>query len=183
MSAGELDAGAGWDARLRAAGLRSTAQRRAVLGALTVLRHATVDQLAAHVQQSLPDVSLSTVYRTLEVLEEAGLVTHTHLHHGSPTYHTVDEQPHVHLVCSRCHAVLEADLEVVLPVVRALRHAEGFTVDLTHLALHGVCAACAGAPGGKQHETQQHEPHAHGLHIHASGHLLEGSDAAPRTLS
>ena len=67
--------------------------------------HATVDELAAEVQRTMPDVSLSTIYRTLEALDEAGLVTHAHLHHGSPTYHSVDEEPHVHLVCTalRCH--------------------------------------------------------------------------------
>ena len=63
-----------WDARLRAAGLRCTAQRRAVLQALHELRHATVDELAAHLDASACDVNLSTVYRTLETLDEVGLV-------------------------------------------------------------------------------------------------------------
>ena len=78
------DARPDWDARLRSVGLRSTAQRRAVLQALFEARHATVDELAAEVQRTMPDVSLSTIYRTLEALDEAGLVTHAHLHHGSP---------------------------------------------------------------------------------------------------
>ena len=101
-----------WDARLRSAGLRSTAQRRAVLQALFEARHATVDELAAEVQRTMPDISLSTIYRTLEALDEAGLVTHAHLHHGSPTYHSVDEEPHVHLVCTGCGAIGQQPISV-----------------------------------------------------------------------
>ncbi len=183
VDTGAMDAGAdpAWDSRLRAAGLRSTAQRRAVLGALTELRHATVDQLADRVQQTLPDVSLSTVYRTLEVLDEAGLVTHTHLHHGSPTFHSVDEQPHVHLVCSRCQTVLEADLDVMLPVVQALRQAEGFTVDLAHLALHGLCAGCAGEPGPEgAAEAHPHDHDSdHASHNHADSHHPDAHTQTP----
>ncbi|MCU0300306.1 MAG: transcriptional repressor [Candidatus Nanopelagicales bacterium] len=132
-------------ARLRAAGLRSTGQRRAVLEALSRLGHATVDELAAEVQASMPEVSLSTVYRTLEALDAVGLVTHTHLHHGAPTYHSVDDEPHLHLVCQACGAVASESVEVALDLATAVRRASGFRVDLTHLALHGRCASCAPA--------------------------------------
>ena len=144
------DADTRWDERLRAVGLRSTNQRRAVLQALHDLRHATVDELAAHVQQANPDLSLSTVYRTLEALDEVGLVTHAHLHHGSPTYHTVDEDPHIHLVCSRCGNVQQESVEVALPLVATVLETAGFSIDVAHLALHGRCARCAEAGSGSQ---------------------------------
>lgn len=143
MTQGERD----WDARLRAAGLRSTAQRRAVLQALAELSHATVDELAAHLHGDAPDINLSTIYRTLEALDEVGLVTHAHLSHGGPTYHAVDEEPHIHLVCSRCGRVQQVGVEVARPLADALARQEGFDVDLTHLALHGRCADCAQAGG------------------------------------
>jgi Fur family ferric uptake transcriptional regulator len=134
-------------ARLRAAGLRATEQRRAVLDALGELGHASVDQLAVSVQRTLPEVSLSTVYRTLEALEAVGLVTHTHLHHGAPTYHSVDEEPHLHLVCEACGAVDQQGVAVALEMAEAVHRTTGFRVDLTHLALHGRCAGCApGSP-------------------------------------
>ena len=142
MSAAAVD----WDARLRAAGLRSTSQRRAVLGALDELGHATVDELAAHVQRELPDLSLSTVYRTVEALDEVGLVTHAHLHHGTPTYHRVDDDPHVHLVCRRCAAVESLPASIAAELVGSVRETSGFAVDVTHLALHGVCGRCLAAP-------------------------------------
>ena len=136
---------ADWDTRLRAAGLRSTGQRRAVLAAIDELGHATVDELAAHVQRELPDLSLSTVYRTVETLDDAGLVTHAHLHHGTPTYHRVDDDPHVHLVCRRCKRVESQPATVAAGLVRAVREASRFEVDVTHLALHGLCATCLAA--------------------------------------
>lgn len=136
-----------FDAQLRAVGLRSTVQRRAVLAGLHELGHATVDDLAAHVQRHHPDVSLSTIYRTVEALDEAGLVTHAHLHHGSPTYHSVDEAAHVHLVCTGCGDVDQQPAVVAEPMAAALRAATGFVVEVTHLAVHGLCAACAEQPG------------------------------------
>jgi Fur family ferric uptake transcriptional regulator len=150
-----------WDARLRASGLRSTSQRRAVLEAIASLRHATVDELTAHVQQGNPQVSLSTVYRTLEVLGEVGLVTHAHLHHGAPTYHVVDEEPHLHLVCTGCGSVHAESVEIAHHLADAARASTGFQLDVGHLVLHGRCAVCAsparpaaespeggGSPGG-----------------------------------
>lgn len=129
-------------ARLRAAGLRSTLQRRAVVAALDRLRHATVDELAAEVQREHPEVSLSTVYRAVEALEEVGLVTHAHLGHGSPTYHAVDEEPHIHLVCRGCGRIQQEPLWVALDLAHAVRDSCGFRADLSHLAVHGWCDRC-----------------------------------------
>ncbi len=143
-----------WDARLRAAGLRSTEARRAVLQALFEARHATVDELAVAVQVTRPEVNLSTIYRTLESLDEAGLVSHAHLHHGSPTYHSVDEEPHVHLVCAQCGAVEQQPVTVARGMAEQLEEATGFVVDLAHLAVHGQCAACQGSPGAHSALTQ-----------------------------
>jgi len=134
-----------WDARLRAVGLRSTIQRRTVLEALFEARHATVDQLAIAVQRTLPDVSLSTIYRTLEALDESGLVTHAHLQHGAPTYHSIDADPHVHLVCRECGRIDEAPPGAGEVLAEQLRLSVGFVVDLAHLAVHGRCAGCAQA--------------------------------------
>lgn len=133
-----------WDTRLRAAGLRSTAQRRAVLQALHELRHATVDELAAHLDAGSCDINLSTVYRTLETLDEVGLVTHAHLSHGGPTYHTVDDEPHIHLVCQQCGAVDQLPRTLVDPVAAEVLARAAFAVDLSHLVLHGRCATCGG---------------------------------------
>ena len=76
-----------WDEQLRARGYRVTPQRQLVLEAVARLDHATPEEIGAQVQQTARGVNISTIYRTLELLEQIGMVTHTHLGHGAPIYH------------------------------------------------------------------------------------------------
>ena len=94
---------------LRAKGYRLTPQRQLVLQAVTELGHATPDDVHAWVAERDLAVNLSTVYRTLELLENLGFVTHTHLSHGAPTYHPASDHQHAHLVCHDCGRVQELD--------------------------------------------------------------------------
>ena len=128
--------------RLRQQGLRLTPQRQLILRAVEELRHATPDEVLAHVRSQVSSVNASTVYRTLEVLEELGLVRHTHLSDRAPTYHSTVEHEHVHVVCRRCRTVTSYDPSLVAPVVAALAD-DGFTADVGHLAIFGVCRECA----------------------------------------
>jgi Fur family transcriptional regulator, ferric uptake regulator len=127
---------------LRARGLRLTAPRQLVLEAVHTLGHATPEQVHAAVREVAAGVNITTVYRTLELLEELGLVTHTHLSHGSPTYHTAGNQQHVHLVCRSCGAVDEVEPGMLTALARTLEEQRGFLVDIGHVALFGVCRAC-----------------------------------------
>jgi Fur family ferric uptake transcriptional regulator len=129
-------------ARLRQQGLRLTPQRELILRAVEELRHATPDEVLAHVRGQVSSVNASTVYRTLEVLEELGLVRHTHLSDRAPTYHSTATPEHVHLVCRACGAVLEATVDQMEPLRRALEEHHGFTADLGHLTVFGACAGC-----------------------------------------
>src|SRR6516225_61807 len=88
-----------WDDTLRASGYRVTPQRQLVLEAVTRLEHATPEEIYAEVKQTAVGVNVSTVYRTLELLEQIGLVTHTHLGHGAHRYHLAADAQHIHLVC------------------------------------------------------------------------------------
>jgi Fur family transcriptional regulator, ferric uptake regulator len=128
---------------LRSRGLRLTAQRQLVLEAVYALGHATPDQVHAAVSRTAAGVNITTVYRTLELLEELGLVTHAHLSHGSPTYHAAGEDQHVHLVCRDCGAVDEVAPAVLDGLVGTLESSRGFRVDIGHVALFGLCAGCA----------------------------------------
>lgn len=127
---------------LRKRGLRLTAQRQLVLEAVHGLGHATPEQVHQAVTEVAAGVNITTVYRTLELLEKLGLVTHTHLSHGSPTYHRVGEQQHVHLVCRSCGSVDEVDPGTLGPLSRTLARERGFQVDIGHVALFGTCASC-----------------------------------------
>lgn len=130
--------------RLRAKGYRMTPARQLVLSAVCGLEHATPDAICAEVQRTASSVNLSTVYRTLELLEELGLVTHTHLGHGAPIYHAAAEQQHLHLVCRVCGRVSEAPPALADPLVEKLRIEQGFEIDVAHFAIFGRCADCLG---------------------------------------
>lgn len=130
-------------ATLRAKGYRITPQRQLVLDAVTVLEHGTPDEICAQVQRTATGVNLSTVYRTLELLEELGLVTHTHLGHGAPTYHAAGDIDHLHLVCRDCGAVIETDTKLADTLVRRLAERHGFETDVAHFAVYGRCKECA----------------------------------------
>ena len=129
---------------LRARGLRLTAQRQMVLDAVRALGHATPEQIHAKIRRSAAGVNITTVYRTLELLEDLGLVTHTHLSHGAPTYHLAGEELPVHLVCHKCGSVDEAPRELMEPLAQKLEEERGFLVDIGHVALFGLCARCGG---------------------------------------
>ncbi len=141
------------DTVLRSRGLRATPQRRFVLDALEQLGHATPDQVWEQVRTASAPMSPSTVYRALELLEELDVVTHTHLGHGPPSYSLATHADHIHLVCHRCGAVQDADLRRAQQLADELVARCGFVADVGHLALDGVCTACAAssspAPGTK----------------------------------
>ena len=138
----DTELGAGWKARLRSRGYRLTPQRQLVLEAVGALGHATPEDVATEVRRTAEGVNISTVYRTLELLEELGLVQHTHLGHGAPTYSVATADDHVHLVCRGCGTVQEADAELLAEPVRRLAEDRGFVLDVGHIALFGTCADC-----------------------------------------
>ena len=140
----------GWDEQLRARGYRVTPQRQLVLEAVARLDHATPEEIGAQVQQTARGVNISTIYRTLELLEQIGMVTHTHLHHGAPTYHLATDADHVHLVCRDCGRVTEIGPDAIRPLITALDERHGFETDVGHLTVFGRCRL----PGRRHHMSE-----------------------------
>ena len=130
-------------ATLRAKGYRLTPQRQLVLDAVVGLGHGTPEQICTEVQRLAPGVNLSTVYRTLELLEELGLATHAHLGHGAPTWHAATDDEHLHLVCRDCGAVTETDVSIADDLVVRLADQHGFVTDVAHFAVYGRCKGCS----------------------------------------
>ncbi|HET7071642.1 MAG TPA: Fur family transcriptional regulator [Nocardioides sp.] len=131
-----------WRVRLREKGYRLTPQRELILQAVERLGHATPDEVLAEVRTHSTAVNASTVYRTLEVLEELGLVRHAHLSDRAPTYHSTSEHEHFHLVCRNCHRVISVDPDVLTPVSDRLAAEHDFVVDVGHLTVFGRCGNC-----------------------------------------
>src|SRR3954453_12470042 len=131
--------------RLRARGLRLTAQRTQVLAAVSALGQARPETIGARRREeagaggAAPDAS--TVYRNLEVLERLGLVWHTHLGKGAPVYHAA-EHPHLHVVCQSCGEISSVPSDLLDSAAERLAADLGFRIDVGHVALSGTCRAC-----------------------------------------
>lgn len=132
----------GWRAELRARGYRLTPQRELILDAVDELGHATPDEVLTHVQARVSSLNASTVYRTLEVLEELGVVRHAHLSDRAPTYHSTTDHEHFHLKCRNCGRVISVAPEEAAPLTGRLARDHGFVVDVGHLTVFGHCQEC-----------------------------------------
>ena len=128
---------------LRLAGRRLTPQRRLILRVLEESDgHLSADALYDRVKARDPDVSLATVYRTLAVLREIGLVEEYRLGEDHGHYEAVHKEPHYHFACLRCGKVIEFDTPLVSQIGQDLCKQEGAYVTSTYLHVSGYCAQC-----------------------------------------
>jgi Fur family transcriptional regulator, ferric uptake regulator len=132
---------------LRKRGLRMTPQRRAIVAEIMRTRgHISPTALARKVQGGMPGVNPSTIYRTLSLLEEVGVLSHAHLE-GGAEYHRAEDAGHVHLTCSNCGAEDDLSLSEARALSRLIERHRGFRPDLTHFAIGGLCADCSRLAG------------------------------------
>jgi Fur family ferric uptake transcriptional regulator len=132
--------------RLRERGLRWTPQRRTLIEVLSRTDgHVTGSELIDRCRDLDPTTIPSTVYRTLDVLEELGLVSHSHSADGREEFHVMPSDVHGHLHCIGCGETWEIDAEEAASLVGAVAAARRFRVDLSHLSIAGRCATCAAA--------------------------------------
>jgi len=127
---------------LRQRGLRMTPQRRVIVAEIMRTQgHISPTALARKVQGEMPGVNTSTIYRTLALLEEAGVLAHAHLE-GGAEYHRAEDAGHVHLSCSRCGTEDDLSLDEAAALQHLIEQHHGFRPDLTHFAISGLCADC-----------------------------------------
>ena len=122
--------------QLDARGYRLTPQRQLILEALFACanqppgttaasteqtRHVTAEEIHAYIKGRFPQINLSTVHRTLELLEELGLVTHAHFADHIARYHPVDLGQHHHLLCRNCGGIWEMEDEIIHPLNQLLQ--------------------------------------------------------------
>ena len=128
---------------LRRAGMRWTPQRRLLLEELERTDgHVTGSELVDRLRAVDPETTPSTVYRTLRVLEDIGVVEHAHGPDGREEFHVRPAESHGHLHCSSCGESWEISAGQAAEAVRSLQDRLGFLVDLSHLSVGGTCGAC-----------------------------------------
>ena len=131
---------------LRARGMRWTPQRRTLIDVLAGADgHLTGAELVERCREVDSTTTPSTVYRTLDVLEELGLIRHGHGADGREEFHVLPTTNHGHLHCASCGSAWELEAAEAVALVRALRRGRGFEVDLSHVTVGCRCAACARA--------------------------------------
>jgi Fur family ferric uptake transcriptional regulator len=134
--------------RLRARGLRWTPQRRVLVEVLSRTNgHVTGVELIEACRKVDPDTIPSTVYRTLDVLEELGVLSHSHGADGREEFHVLPATEHGHLYCRSCGGQWELDNDdrSVVVAVEAFDAERGFKIDVSHITLIGSCASCQAA--------------------------------------
>lgn len=131
---------------LRSEGLRVTRSRRAVCEVLAVAHreHLTASDVQAKASAELgTDLDRSTVYRTLEALESAGVIRHGHFGQGPTVYHLAEEERHQHLICRSCGRTVSIPESDLLDLTKEIATRTGFITDVEHFALSGLCGDCA----------------------------------------
>ena len=124
-------------------GYRMTPQRMMILDAIQDSdHHISAEEIHAQVVTKYPNVNISTVYRTLELLKKLELVTETDLGGGRFRYHPADKGHHHHLVCQECGANIDLEESELYPLKETLLQKYKFIADLHHLAIMGRCIKC-----------------------------------------
>jgi Fe2+ or Zn2+ uptake regulation protein len=128
---------------LRKRGYRLTPQRFMIMSVIQEAnQHLSVEEIAERVQERNPYVSLSTVYRTLELLRELGLVRENRLPGEQPRYEIAEGTAHHHLVCRSCRTIIHLDEHLLGNLPEKLQeehHFYGLTLDLV---ASGYCNTC-----------------------------------------
>lgn len=120
-----------------------TIQRRVVFEVLLASNdHPTVEDLFQRVRQHVPGISQATVYRVLELLEDAGFANRIH-HSGSASRYDADTLRHVHLLCLKCRRVVDAAGPEVMPPLPDER-TNGFEIHACYVVYEGLCPDCRG---------------------------------------
>lgn len=146
-----VDAGADavWEdvrERLHARGLRWTPQRRTLVDVLSRADgHVTGSELVERCRELDPTTTPSTVYRTLDVLEELGYVSHHHGVDGREEFHVLPTEAHGHLHCRACGASWQMTPDEAGAIATMLLAGRKFALDPSHVTISGRCATCTAA--------------------------------------
>ena len=128
---------------IHAAGHRVTPQRLLILAAVCEIGgHTSLGEIYACVHQSDPTIDRSTLYRTLKLFVDLGLVVSADTGDGETYYEIAKPHPHHHLVCRRCGKEQEIEHTLMQRMFDQISQEYGFQPATDHLVLFGLCAEC-----------------------------------------
>ncbi|MDO5036848.1 MAG: Fur family transcriptional regulator [Tissierellia bacterium] len=150
---------------LQAKGYKFTRQRQEIYDIFLENRdcHMTTEEVFLQTKKKGLDIGIATVYRTVQLLEEMGLITAITFKDGLVRYEIRDEEEthtHHHVVCNECNKVLEVDLDLLNPLEELIEKNTGFHILDHNLKFYGYCNDCYQKVKGADHETK----------LQASGH-------------
>ena len=142
-----------WQGRFRGAGFRVTAPRQAILDTLSkTQRHLSAEEIYMAVHKTYPAVGLATVYRTLEILVQMGLVFKFDFGDGRARYELSigpkGVRHHHHLVCTGCGRVIDYtdfiddEIELFQQTEKGLSKKYNFKITNHLMQFYGLCAEC-----------------------------------------
>ena len=128
---------------LKEHGYRMTPQRLLILQILHSSQgHISAEEIYENMKRVYPTANISTVYRTLELLEKLGLVTKTDLGDGILRFHHIEKGKHHHLICKKCGKIEEIGDEEIDILRKSLKEKYGFEAEINHLPILGICKDC-----------------------------------------
>lgn len=140
--------------RLKEKGLRLTPQRVEVITLLYQLSHPTAEQVYSLMSKKFPYVSQTTVYSTLKMLKDLGIVNE--LTYGDRSSHfELTQEEHAHFNCKTCGEIYDVDVKEAHQLQHLLHAEEGYQVDFVRLEFYGTCPVCA---AGGQTERDSGQP-------------------------
>jgi len=128
---------------LNAAGMRVTNQRALIMEIIRQGKgHLDADEIYRRARERVPRLSLSTVYRTLQMLKKLGLVEELHFDEGHHHYEAKPSAEHHHLLCLSCGRVIEFHYPLSRYIKRNVPEAKGFDIAETEVRMSGYCSKC-----------------------------------------
>jgi len=129
--------------RMRERGLKSTAPRDDIARVFFELRrHISAEELYAEVKRINPHVGYATIYRTLKLLKDCGLLSERHFDEGQARYEVAGEEHHDHFICENCSKIIEFEDEAMERMQQTVAKRIGVILRRHKLELYGLCAEC-----------------------------------------
>lgn len=134
--------------KLRDKEYKLTPQRRIILKVIMEKnkRHLSAEEIYSIVKESFPDIGLATIYRTLDLLAELGILQKMDFGDGKARFELNDEDVHHHhhLICLSCGKVEEFDLDLLESLEESISEKTGFDIVDHRLKFYGYCSECKG---------------------------------------